>query len=64
MGVSELQRYIPLRWEDQLQVAVLFVGIYLLLRLVNDVPVAQVHFRAHLGLKIGQYFCLGHVCSF
>lgn len=36
MGVSELQRYIPLRWEDQLQVAVLFVGIYLLLRLVKD----------------------------
>lgn len=36
MGVSELQRYIPVRWEDQLQVAVLFVGIYLLLRLVKD----------------------------
>lgn len=36
MGVSELQRYIPLRWEDQVQVFVLFVGIYLLLRVVKD----------------------------
>lgn len=36
MGVGDWQTWIPMQWQDQLQVFVLFVGIYLLLRLVKD----------------------------